>query len=77
MMQNSEQKIDIRTIMRALSPKQRELGQELIFEDMTCAEYARKKEVSKSAISQTLTILRIKLKYFLSRLNFLRFTWAI
>lgn len=64
-----EQTIDIEAILKTLTPKQKALAEALFFEDISSSQYAENNDISKSAVSQTLAILKKKLKSFLDSLN--------
>ena len=57
-----EKKHDIETVLLVLTPKQRALVRALIFTGSSCAEYAGDAHISKSAVSQMLSLVRDKIK---------------
>ena len=64
---NIEQTMDIEAILQTLTPKQEMLVRALVFNDVSPAEYAKEKGLSKSAISQMLEVVRKKIKIFYFR----------
>ena len=60
-----EQTADIETALQVLSSKERALVQTLVFDGITCAEYAEINGLNKSTVSRNLERARKKLKKFL------------
>jgi len=64
---DAEFNIDFETALSKLPTAQRDLAEAIIFGGLTPAEYARGKQISKAAVSQTLERIRKNLKIFLMK----------
>ena len=61
--------IDLETALSDLPTAQRELVEAIVFDGITPAEYAKRKRISKAAVSQTLSRVRKNLKFFFNGIN--------
>ena len=63
-MMDVDRTLSIEAMLQTLSPKQSVLARALVFGGITAAEYACDNKISKAAVSQTLVLVRKKLKKF-------------